>query len=231
VNILRTLVVIGATGLVTVMLPAFSAQAASSQNDIVIVSDKGMTVTIPNPNKKTKDSPQRSVRPLGGAVCGIGNSSCSFSLSAYEEKYITPSGGSQSRILSQGTTNVVMYIVPLVAATKADFYNTNSLAFWGGANPFNCTSVKSTDIWDIDYVAAGWGYGGNVSVNLNFGSGRIGYENSYGPTYQIAHYGDHVYLSVSGGTIDTVKYEAHGVFQFGGQFFDTDAYVSDFIWG
>jgi len=203
-----------------------------SAQDIVVLQEPGVVVSVPNPAQKVKGKPG----PVTGSPTAAGGGGVTPNLvmcgnACYlfpdSQRTITPPGGSSGVLESNGQTNWIEWVPPLVGGvTKVDYYNTNSYSAWYGSSPFNCTSVKNQDVWDVDYVAVSWSYGGTPSGSTNFGSGRIGYDNTVSNTWKVSHSIQHVYLSVTGGTIYWVDYEVHGSYQFGSSFYTTDAYSS-----
>lgn len=158
--------------------------------------------------------------------CSIDTPPCRFNIYKSSTRYITPPGGSYGQLKSYGKAYVDVYTVVGCCFTKADYYNTSSYSQWGGMSPWNATSIKHRDVWDIDYYAVSWSFGGSPSGTINQGSGRISYANKVYNTWKVTHSVQHVYLKVSGGRITRVKYEVHGSFQFGSSFYTTDAYSS-----
>lgn len=158
--------------------------------------------------------------------CSVNAPPCRFNIYKSASRYITPPGGSYGQLKSYGTAYVDVYTVVGCCFTKADYYNTSSYSQWGGTSPWNASSIKHRDVWDIDYYALSWSFGGSPSGTINHGSGRISYSNKVYNTWKVVHSVQHVYLKVSGGHITKVKYEVHGSFQFGSYFYTTDAYSS-----
>jgi hypothetical protein len=238
VGVRRAVATLAAVPFVVALLvtPA-GAAPTGAVGDVVIVDEPGVVrVSIPDPSAKSKtDSVTPGFPKPGVSVNFVGDNSashcygnslpCQFNIHKSSSATITPAGGSSGTLASTGTAFVDVYRTPVVGTfTQADYYNTTSRSSWSGLNPFYCTSVKHQDVWDIDYTAVSWSYGGTPSGSVNYGSGRVGYENVVPGTWYINHNVQHVYLRVSGGVVTQVRYEVHGSFQFGSAFYTTDAY-------
>lgn len=217
---------------VTFVHPA-AAEPAVPPDDVVVRNEPGVvTVTIPNPAVKSKKAPaaKDGVQTLAyvgdnsASHCDKNYPPCQFNIHKTATRGLTPPGGSYGELKSTGTAFVDVYTIVGCCFTQADYYSTVSSSQWGGTNPWNATSIKHTDVWDIDYAAVSWSFGGAPSGTVNQGSGRIAYENTVLNTWRVTHDVQHVYLRVSGGNITKVRYEAHGSYGFGGQFWTTDAY-------
>lgn len=225
-----------ALAVVSPMSPAAAAPGASA--DIVIYKEPGVVeVSIPDPAIRSKKAAATTLGPVAALTPpgGVGDNSaahcynnllrCQFNIHKTANRTITPPGGASGGLTSTGTAFVDAYRGTALGTTitQADYYTTTSSSYWGGSTPFNCTSVKHQDVWDIDYTALSWSYGGSPTGTASFGSGRIGYENTVSNTWKVTHSVQHVFLRVSGGWITQIRYEAHGSFQFGSAFFTTDA--------
>ncbi|MBU2668100.1 hypothetical protein KOI35_31780 [Actinoplanes bogorensis] len=224
-------------------LQATPAAAKPSGGSVVVVSEPGVvTVTKPDPAVRTKVAPAIADRaaPAGRVAlaayvgdnsaihCQGGVPPCQFNIHKEFSRTITPGGGSSGQLRSKGTAFVDAYTCPGCGFRQADYYNTTSTSGWYGSSPFNANSVKHSDVWDIDYTAIGWEFSGTPAGTLNLGSGRLSYENSQSDTWYITHNVAHVKIGIRGwpGSINRVKYEAHGGFQFGSTYYTTDAYSS-----
>jgi hypothetical protein len=217
-------------------LPARAAPTGAG-GDVVVVDEPGVAqVSIPNPTVAVKaDSITPGRSTAGASVNYVGDNSashcggnllpCQFNIHKSSSVTITPAGGTSGNLTSHGTALVDVYRIPVVGTfTQADYYNTQSRSSWSGSRPFNCTSIRHSDVWDIDYTAVSWSYGGVPSGTVNYGSGRLGYENTVSNTWYVNHNVQHVYLRVSAGYVSRVRYEVHGSFQFGSVFYTVDAY-------
>ncbi|NGM12605.1 hypothetical protein O3597_23120 [Verrucosispora sp. WMMA2044] len=158
--------------------------------------------------------------------CSINFPPCKFNIYKSASRTITPPGGKSGLLKSYGKALVDVYTITGCCFTKADYYNTTSYSQWGGTSPYNATSIKHRDVWDIDYFALSWSFGGSPSGTVNHGSGRISYSNTVKNTWRVNHSVQHVYLKVSSGRVSKVKYEVHGSYGFGSNFYTTDAYSS-----
>ena len=213
------------------------AAPPSSGAEVVVYSEPGVvTVTIPDRSARTKTEKTDSTTDGEVQPRDVGNNSashcklnwppCQFNIHKTATRTITPPGGSSGQLKSEGTAFVDVYTIPTCCFTKADYYNTTSYSQWTGGNPWNATSIKHTDVWDIDYLAVSVSFGGTPSGTINLGSGRLSYENTEEDTWRVQHNVQHMYLKVSGGRITKVKYEVHGSYGFGSTFYTTDAYSS-----
>jgi hypothetical protein len=224
-SIILTAAVLGGAVAAVVATPAW---ADDGKGDVVVYREPGVvTVTIPGKNVKTKSSLAPVKQPPGAEELALscGNACYLFPDSS---RTVTPPGGSSGTLRTRGSTNYVPYYVPILGnLSKMDFYNTNSSSAWLGSSPFNCTSVKHQDVWDVDFIGVSWSYGGAPSGTIVLGTARIGYENTVSNTWRVSHSVQHVFLSTTG-DIYWTGYEAHGSYQFGSQFFTVDAYSS--VW-
>ncbi|WP_444950305.1 hypothetical protein [Micromonospora ureilytica] len=216
---------------------AEGADPATGPGTVVIKSEPGVvTVTIPDPSVKTKSQAASTVPTQPQLAAYVGNNSashcsinvppCKFNIFKTSSRTITPPGGSSGALQSSGTALVDVYTVTGCCFTKADYYNTNSYSQWGGTSPFNASSVKHEDIWDIDYLGVGFSFGGSPSGTINLGSGRLSYSNTRSNTWRVDHSVQHIYIAAKAGRVTKVKYEAHGSYGFGSTFYTTDAYSS-----
>ncbi|WP_162907162.1 hypothetical protein [Allorhizocola rhizosphaerae] len=204
---------------------------------IVIYNEPGVvTVTIPNPALKSKAKKLHAEPAYVQPMEYVGNNdashcshspptpSCKFWIQNNTVRRITPPGGTEDEARSGFRSLVDVYQVPGCCYTQSDHYEGYSYSLWYGVDPFYATSIKHRDVWDIDYVAAGFSVGGAPSGSVNHGNGRVSYENTVNDTYAVEHNVEHIYLAVTGGTILQVRQEVHGSFQFGSTFWTTDSY-------
>ncbi|MGN9889585.1 hypothetical protein [Micromonospora sp. L31] len=158
--------------------------------------------------------------------CSVYTPPCKFNIYKSASRTITPPGGKAGLLKSYGKALVDVYTITGCCYRKADYYNTTSYSQWGGSIPYNASSIKHRDVWDIDYLAFTWSFGGSPSGTVNHGSGRISYSNTVNNTWRVNHSVQHVYLKVNDGRVQKVKYEVHGSYGFGSNFYTTDAYSS-----
>ena len=159
--------------------------------------------------------------------CSIYSPPCKFNIHKSASRTITPPGGKSGLLKSNGTALVDVYTAAGCCFTKADYYNTTSYSQWGGTSPWYATSIRHTDVWDIDYFGVTWTFGGSPSGTVSHGNGRISYANTVSKTWRVNHQVQHVYVRVKGtGRVTKVKYEVHGSYGFGSNFYTTDAYSS-----
>lgn len=210
---------------------AVPAEAAPKpKSDIVIVNEPGVvTVTIPDRTstvKKPVPALNEDVTTMSLPCVAQPFASCQFNLYPVASRMITPPGGSSGELRSSGSVFVDVYLTATMFFTSADFYSTTSYSNWGGFTPYNATSVKHADVWDIDYIGGSISFGGAPSATVNLGNGKLRYENLVSNTYRVDHSVQHVWISAGAGNIHTVKYEVHGSFQFGSNFYTTDGYAA-----
>jgi hypothetical protein len=220
----RWRVYVSATALATLLsVGLLSAPAVAAQGPLQLGSGgSGTTAAGSTTRIKVKPVYARHGGVTPNSACG--NNCYLFPDSSYT---ITPPGGRSGAIESYGQTNYIPYWYPFPGDNiiKMDFYNTKSTSGWWGSTPYYCNSVSDEDVWGISYFAVSWGWGGGPNGSFTFGDGQAAYQSTvYGNYFDVNHSVQHIYLTVSGGSIYSVEYDVHGNYQFGSNFYETDAY-------
>jgi hypothetical protein len=111
-----------------------------------------------------KDKP--SPPPLPAGQPGVQRGTYVFSV--YGSRTITPPGGSPDRIEASGSTTAVL---GGITDNQVSFNNTSSRVWWYGFNPYNATSVRHTDNWEVDSLGVSPSASVPGGVGWSIGSG------------------------------------------------------------